>query len=137
MEATAGLQMSQPSPRPCFASVASKLRKPPTRMRENSCWREYGKCSHKCVLNDIPLPLSSPCRTCVTSGAQPPQDVAARVAFLMAPTVVQPLSTAAQMTPLLTLLHEQICASAGSAANPLPAECEAPARGGRIRSSGC
>ena len=30
--------------------------------------------------------------------------------------VVQPFSTAEQMAPLLTLLQEQICASAGSAA---------------------
>src|SRR5256885_16481858 len=126
MEATAGLQVSQPSPRPWFGSVSSKVRKPPTRMRENNCWREYGKCSHRCVLTDIPFRLSSVCSTWVTSGAQPPHAVAALVAFLRAPNVVQPFSTAAQRLPLLTLLHEQICASAGSAASPPPAEGVSP-----------
>src|SRR5581483_3365832 len=136
MEATAGLQISQPSPRPCFARVSAKLRRLPTRTSENSCWREYAKCSQRWVLMERPLRLSSLVRTWVTSGAQPPQVVAARVDFLRAPSVVQPASTAAQIAPLLTLLHEQICASAGNAANPLLAEFEAPpARGGRIRSS--
>ncbi len=59
--------------------------------------------------------FSSACSTCVTRGAQPPHEVAARVAFFRAPMVVQPFSTAEQMAPLLTLLQEQICASAGSA----------------------
>src|SRR5438552_3938609 len=87
-----------------------------------------------CVLTEIPLRFSSACNTCVTSGAQPPHVVAARVAFFSAPIVVQPFSTAEQIAPLLTLLQEQICASAGSATRP---EDFAPARGGNIRSSGC
>src|SRR5262249_36108568 len=102
----------------------------------NSCCREYGKCSHRWVLIETPLRLSSLVSTWVTSGAQPPQVLAARVAFLRAPIVVQPASTAAHIAPLLTLLQEQICASAGSAANPLAAEWAPPARGGRIKSSG-
>jgi hypothetical protein len=56
---------------------------------------------------------------------------------LSAPTVVQPASTAEQMPPLDTLLHEQICALSGSAAMPCPTGCELPAaEAGNSRVSG-
>ena len=55
----------------------------------------------------------------MTSGAQPPQVVPALVLVFSAPTVVQPASMAAQMPPFDTLLQEQICAVAGSAASAL------------------
>ena len=52
----------------------------------------------------------------MTSGAQPPHEVAAFVADFSAPTVAQPPSMAAQIAPLVTLLHWQICAVSGSSA---------------------
>src|SRR5688572_12003666 len=89
------------------------------RMRWKSCWREYGKCSHKWLVTATPRDASSALSTRASSELQPPQEVAALVDFLSAPMVVQPASIAAQMAPLLTLLQEQICAVAGSAATPL------------------
>src|SRR5207244_13351271 len=69
-------------------------------------------------------------------GAQPPQEVAALVCFLIAPTVVQPSSTAAQIAPLSTLLHEQICADVGSAATPVAAAPGPGSRGDGSNSTG-
>src|SRR5262245_55713374 len=129
MDATAGLQMSQPRPRPCLAIVSSKVLRLPMRTRWNSCWRVYGKCSHIEVLTLTPRFLSSALRICVTSGVQPPQVVPALVLVFSAPTVVQPPSMAAHRPPFETLLHEQICAVSGSAASALvggaPAEAAA------------
>src|SRR6185436_15157235 len=108
MDATAGLQMSQPRPRPCLAMVSSKVLRPPMRTRWNSCWRVYGKCSHIEVFTLTPRFLSSALRICVTSGVQPPQVVPALVLVFRAPTVVQPPSMAAHSPPFETLLHEHI-----------------------------
>src|SRR6187551_3690067 len=119
MDATTGLQMSQPRPRPCLASVSSKVLSSPIRTRWNSCWRVYGKCSHIEVLTLTPRFLSSALSSCVTSGVQPPQVVPALVLVLSAPTVVQPPSMAEQIPPFDTLLHEHTCAVAGSAASAL------------------
>src|SRR5688500_6287117 len=127
MDATAGLQMSQPRPLPCLAIVSSKLFSSPMRTRWNSCWRVYGKCSHIDVLTLTPRFLSSAFRICVTSGVQPPQVVPALVLVLSAPTVVQPASMAEQMPPFDTLLQEQICAVAGTAASALVGGAFAPA----------
>src|SRR5262245_4178062 len=112
--------MSQPRPRPCFASVSANVLSEPMRTRWNSCWREYGKCSHRLLLTAMPRRASSDLSTCVRSELQPPHEVAALVAVLSAPTVVLPASIAAQITPLVTLLHEQICALAGRPAAPRP-----------------
>src|SRR6185295_12780343 len=106
MDATAGLQMSHPRPRPCLASVSSKVLSSPMRTRWKSCWRVYGKCSHIEVLTLTPRFFSSALRICVTSGVQPPQVVPAFVLVLSAPTVVHPASMAEQMPPFDTLLHE-------------------------------
>src|SRR6478752_1664679 len=127
MDATAGLQMSQPSPRPWRASTSSKFLSSPMRTRWNSCWRVYGKCSHIDVLTFTPRFLSSALRICVTNGVQPPQVVPAFVLVLSAPTVVQPASMAPQMPPFVTLLHEQTQAVAGSAASALVGGAPAPA----------
>ncbi len=54
-------------------------------------------------------------------GTQEPQVVPALVQSLILPTVSQPPSTTASvMAPLLTVLHEQISASSGSASTPIP-----------------
>src|SRR5687768_2772295 len=127
MEATAGLQMSQPRPRPCLASVSSKLLSWPMRTRWNNCWRVYGKCSHIDVLTFTPRFLSSALRICVTSGVQPPQVVPALVLVLSAPTVVHPASIAEQRPPFETLLQEQTWAESGSPASALVGGAPAPA----------
>src|ERR1044072_5759972 len=136
IEATTGLQMSHPRPRPCLASVSSNVLSSPMRTRWNNCWRVYGKCSHIEVLTLTPRFLSSALSSCVTSGVQPPQVVPALVLVLSAPTVVQPPSMAAQMPPFETLLQEQICAVSGSAASALVggARAEAAAAGNSMLS---
>src|SRR4029079_19082261 len=127
MDATAGLQISQPSPRPWRASRSSKVLISPIRTRWYSCWRVYGKGSHIEVLTVTPRFLSSALRIWVTSGVQPPQVVPAFVLVFSAPTVVQPVSMAPQMAPFVTLLHEQTQAVAGSAASALVGGAPAPA----------
>src|SRR5687767_614417 len=137
MDATAGLQMSQPRPLPCLAIVSSKLFSSPMRTRWNSCWRVYGKCSHIEVFTLTPRFLSSAFSSCVTSGVQPPQEVPALVRVFSAPTVVQPASMAEQMPPLDTLLHEQTWAESGSAASALVGGAPAPAAAaGNSKASG-
>jgi len=56
--------------------------------------------------------------TCLTSALQPPQPVAALVHCFIAPMSVAPALTAWQISALLTLWQEQICALSGSAATP-------------------
>ncbi len=73
--------------------------------------------------------------TCLTSALQPPQPVAALVQLFTAPISPAPATTAAQISALLTLWHEQICALSGSAATPSPF-AGAPLLTGRISVSG-
>ena len=54
-------------------------------------------------------------------------------AWPSAPSAVAPVETAVTMSPLLTSLQEQTCASSGIAATPVPAP---PRAAGRISSSG-
>src|SRR3954471_13402948 len=137
MDATTGLQTSQPRPRPCLASASSKVLSSPMRTRWKSCWRVYGKCSHIEVLTVTPRRLSSALSSCVTSGVQPPQVVPALVFVFSAPTVVQPASMAEHNPPLETLLHEHICAVAGRAASALVGGAPVPAAAaGNSRDSG-
>ena len=49
--------------------------------------------------------------------------------------VQAPLPTASQRLPLVTLLHEQICAVSGSASTPRPG-LALPSLDGKIRNSG-
>ncbi|MCY1234772.1 hypothetical protein D9M72_473630 [compost metagenome] len=72
---------------------------------------------------------------CVTSGTQPPQAVPALVQVLSAPMLVAPSHTAAQISLLETLLHEQIWAVSGRASAP-SAGLALPLLSGRIRNSG-
>ncbi len=66
----------------------------------------------------MPPRVSSAFRIWVTSGAQPPQELAALVHFFRAPIDVAPPAMAVHRSALLTLLQEQICAWSGSAAAP-------------------
>ena len=72
----------------------------------------------------------------MTSGTQEPQVVPALVQLFTAPTTVSFWSRMAlQISPLLTLLQEQICAASGSAVTPRPAG-RSPLPAGRIKLSG-
>src|SRR5229473_5898494 len=117
IDATAGLHTSQPRPFPCLVSISSNVCSPPTRAKSNSSLRENAKCSQIWLLTATPRRLSSVFKTCVTSGAHPPQELAALVHCLSAPIVLAPPAMAAHRSPLLTLLQEQICAVSGSATN--------------------
>src|ERR1700731_3762266 len=118
IDATAGLQTSQPRPRPCLVSITSNVCNPPTRAKSNSSLRENAKCSQRWSLTATPRRVSSVLKTCVTSGAHPPQELAALVCFLRAPIVRAPPAMAAHRSRLLTLLQEQICADSDRAPRP-------------------
>ena len=130
MDATAGLQMSQPRPRPCFVQHRLEVLSSPMRTRWNSCWREYGKCSHRWLSRRRPC-VSSAFRICVTSGVQPPQEVPAVVFFRAPRPYVQPASMAAQMSPFATLLQEQICALSAVRPSARRRACRSGTRAGR------
>src|SRR5581483_990234 len=87
------------------------------------------------LVTATPRRLSSAFRICVTSGVQPPHDVPALVHAFSAPMLVLPSPIASQIAPLLTLLHEQICAAAGRRSTPSPG-LALPSLAGRIRNSG-
>ena len=75
----------------------------------------------------------------VTSGTHDAHPVPAFVQLFTAPTAVSFCARiASQIAPLLTLLHEQICALSGSAATPVPAGLPPGGVGnvGRISASG-
>jgi hypothetical protein len=135
MLAAVGLQMSQPRPLPCLASRSSKLRISPTRIRWYSSWREYAKCSHRWLFTAMPRLAISAFMTWPTSATQPPQVAPALVQAFISATVQAPSPTAAQIRPLVTLLHEQIWAVSGSASTPRPGRA-LPSLAGRIRNSG-
>src|SRR5258708_23865225 len=118
IDATAGLQTSQPRPRPCLVSISSNVCNPPTRAKSNSSLRENLKCSQIWLLTATPRRDSSVFRTSVTSCAHPPHELAALVHCLSAPTVLAPPALAAHRSRVLTLVHEQICAESGRAPSP-------------------
>src|ERR1700741_5678185 len=131
MEATTGLQMSQPFPRPKRSSRPEKVRISVAEMISKSSAREWLKCSHSALDCSTPSASSS----CLSRGTHDPHEVPAAVHDLSAGTSAQPLAIAPFRSPLVTLLHEQICAESGSA--PMPkAEAPVPDWAGAIRASG-
>src|SRR6516165_12555407 len=119
IEATAGLQTSQPRPRPCSANNWPNDRRPEIRTRSNSSWRLYGKCSHRWSVTAMPALTSSSLTMSVTIGTQPPQPVPALVADFTCATSVSPSDlTASQIAAFDTLLQLQTRA--------LPARAPAP-----------
>src|ERR1700737_5648784 len=135
IDATAGLQMSQPFPVPNRAINPEKVRTDsagPAEMISNSSARDWLKCSHNAL--DCSTPSAS--STCLSSGTQDPHEVPAHVHFLRSATSRQPPAMASVSAPLVTLLQEQICAAAGSEPTPKvpPAPLSGPA--GAISASG-
>jgi hypothetical protein len=99
MLAAAGLQMSQPRPWPCWASSSSKVLIWPTRIRWNSSWREWAKCSHRWLFTARPRLAISAFMTWVTRGTQPPQVAPALVQAFSAAMVVAPPATPGRSGP--------------------------------------
>src|SRR5882757_3652922 len=114
MEATTGLQMSQPLPRPNRSSRPEKVRISVAAVISKSSARDWLKCSHNAL--DCATPSAS--SNCLSSGTHDPHDVPAAVHDFSAGTSLQPSAIAHFRSPLVTLLHEQICAESGSAPTP-------------------
>ncbi len=130
MEATTGLQMSQPFPRPKRSSRPEKVRSSVAEMISKSSARDWLKCSHSALDCSTPSASSS----CLSSGTHDPHEVPAEVHALSAGTSAQPSAIAHFRSPLVTLLHEQICAESGSA--PTPNATPLPDEAGAISASG-
>src|SRR6478672_3194998 len=118
IEATAGLQMSQPFPVPKRSINPLNVRIDVAATMENSSARDWLKCSHSSLDCSTPSASSS----CLSSGTHDPHEVPASVHFFSSGTSQQPPAIASVRAPLVTLLHEQICAPAGSAPTPNPLE---------------
>src|SRR6201996_9064627 len=118
IEATTGLQMSQPFPRPNRSSRPEKVRISVAEMIWKSSARDWLKCSHSALDCSTPSASSS----CLSSGTHDPQEVPAEVQDFSDPTSAHPSAMAHFSSPLVTLLHEQICAAAGSDPTPSPVE---------------
>src|SRR5215212_8512663 len=116
IDATTGLQMSQPFPVPNRSISSVNVRIDVAATIENSSARDWLKCSHKALDCSTPSASSS----CLSSGTHEPQEVPALVQLLSAGTSLQPPAIASHRSPLVTLLHEQICAAAGSEPTPSP-----------------
>src|SRR5215208_1926337 len=116
IEATAGLHMSQPFPVPKRSISPVKVRIDVAETIENSSARDWLKCSHSALDCSTPSASSS----CLSSGTHDPHEVPASVHFFSSGTSQQPPAMASVRSPLVTLLHEQICAAAGSAPTPNP-----------------
>src|SRR5215210_7558931 len=108
IDATAGLQISQPWPRPWPATSSLNVRNRLILTIWNSSCRVYAKCSQRLLLTFLPAAASSALSRSVTKGIHPPQPVPAFVHDLTSPIVASPWSRiAARICALLTLLHEQ------------------------------
>ena len=79
MEATAGLQTSQPRPVPKRARMSSKERSCSTRTASKSSARDSAKCSHSALETVIPDLVSSDSSSFFSTGTQDPHWVPARV----------------------------------------------------------
>src|SRR5262245_21051860 len=112
IDATAGLQISQPWPLPCEARRSlNVLMRFILTISKSSC-RVKAKCSHRALLTFFPAALLSALKMSTTSGKQPPQPVPALVHDLTSSTEQRFfVRMALLICVLLTLLHEQIWAS--------------------------
>src|SRR6478735_12327358 len=91
-----------------------KVRMPVAETISKSSARLCSKCSQRALDSSTPESTSS----FLTVGRQPPQVVPAFVHPLIAARSQAPSAIAQQIEPLVTLLHEQMTASSGSASAP-------------------
>src|SRR6516165_3925220 len=117
IDATTGLQMSQPFPLPKRSNSPENVRISVAAVISNSSARDWLKCSHSALDCSTPSASSS----CLSKGTHDPHEVPAAVHDLSAGTSAQPPVIADFSAPFVTLLHEQICAESGSAPTPKPA----------------
>src|SRR3954454_7252940 len=101
IDATTGLQMSQPLPVPCCAMSPEKVRTEVAEMISKSSARDWEKCSHSALDCSTPSASSS----CLSNGTHDPHDVPALVQDFSAGTSAQPPAIAWVRSPLVTLLH--------------------------------
>src|SRR4051812_25754972 len=104
IEATTGLQMSQPFPAPKRSISPEKVRIAVADTISNSSALDWLKCSHSAF--DCSTPSDS--SICLSSGTHEPHEVPASVHFFSVGTSQQPPAMASLRSPLVTLLHEQI-----------------------------
>src|SRR6476660_1824812 len=116
IDATAGLQMSQPFPLPKRSINAEKVLIEVAATISNSSALDWLKCSPSAL--DCATPSAS--NNCLSSATHDPQEVPACVQPFKAGTSLQPPAMASARSHFVTLLHEQICAPAGSAPTPNP-----------------
>src|SRR5215212_11101553 len=114
IDATAGLHMSQPFPLPKRSISAENVRIEVAAMISYSSARDWLKCSHSAL--DCSTPSAS--SNCLSNGTHEPHEVPASVHFFSSGTSQQPPAMASVRSPLVTLLHEQICAAGGNAPTP-------------------
>jgi hypothetical protein len=107
IEATVGLQISQPLPVPYRARRPEKVRIRVVATISNSSARLCSKCSQRDLDSSTPESTSS----FLTVGRQPPHVVPALVQLLRDARSQAPSAMAEQIAPLVTLLHEQMTAS--------------------------
>src|ERR1044071_9911992 len=107
MDATAGLQTSQPRPVPWREISSVNVRMPVDRRISNRSERFCPKCSHNALDCSTPAADSS----CLSIGTHEPHVVPAFVHALRPGTSAQPPAMAPLTAPLVTALHEQTCAS--------------------------
>ena len=120
IDATTGLQMSQPRPVPYRAISAENVRICVARTISNNSARDCSKCSHSAFDIGTPELLSS----CLTVGRHPPQVVPALVHALTCAMSQAPSAIAPQIAPLVTPLHEHTSASSGRAVRiPVTVKC--------------
>src|ERR1700754_4646297 len=131
MDATTGLHMSQPFPRPKRSNRPEKVRVSVAEMISKSSARDWLKCSHSALDCSTPSASSS----CLSSGTHDPHEVPAAVHDFSDATSPQPSAIAHLRSPLVTLLQEQICAESGRAPTP-KAEAPPPDPSGAISASG-
>ena len=108
IEPAVGLQISQPTPVPCFARSSSNVLIPETFTTSYISARDKSKCSQRRLLTSTPDSAIFALKRSVMRGTQPPQPVPALVQALRSPTEQAPSSIAEQSSPLVTASHEQI-----------------------------
>ncbi len=122
IEATTGLQMSQPSPVPWATRRPVKVVRPVTRRISYSSARVCGKCSHSPRAGSTPCSARLSLTRPVRAETQLPQPVPALVHRFTPATSVSPcVRTASRTAPPVTWWQEQTTAESGRAgAGPSP-----------------
>ena len=136
MEATAGLQMSQPRPVPCLASTASKVAELADAHQMEQLLAGIGKMLAQVIVDRSTSAREFRFQNLGDQGCASAAGAGRAGGFLQCAKsgAAGPDSGADGL--LVTLLHEQICAFAGSAATPVAVDFLSASSAGRISASG-